>query len=147
MQGLQSMHFSKKGPDIFQSFPEPDNSSLAPVMTSRLGVSHCIRRMCFRCIHLDFSNVLMDDSIMNSWILCYCLYWKLSRRRLCVTDTEQPSDFFRDHFVYASSQWETTLQCNVVSHWLCACTRNDPCFLHKICLLQIHHHWRNILNL
>ena len=24
----------------------------------------------------------------------------------------------RDNFVYASSQWETTLQCNVVSHWL-----------------------------
>ena len=24
----------------------------------------------------------------------------------------------RDHFVYAPSQWETTLQCNVVSHWL-----------------------------
>ena len=31
-------------------------------------------------------------------------------------------DVFRDHFVYAPSQWETTLQCNVVSHWLCACT-------------------------
>ena len=25
---------------------------------------------------------------------------------------------FRDHIVYAPSQWETTLQCNVVSHWL-----------------------------
>ena len=24
----------------------------------------------------------------------------------------------KDHFVYAPSQWETTLQCNVVSHWL-----------------------------
>ena len=24
----------------------------------------------------------------------------------------------RDHFVNASSQWETILQCNVVSHWL-----------------------------
>ena len=28
----------------------------------------------------------------------------------------------RDYFVYAPSQWETTLQCNVVSHWLGACT-------------------------
>ena len=27
-------------------------------------------------------------------------------------------DIFRDHFVCASSQWETTLHCNVVSHWL-----------------------------
>ena len=29
----------------------------------------------------------------------------------------------RDHFVYAPSQWETTLQCNVVFHWLGACTK------------------------
>ena len=28
----------------------------------------------------------------------------------------------RDHFVYAPNQWETTLRCNVVSHWLGACT-------------------------
>ena len=28
----------------------------------------------------------------------------------------------KDHFVYASSQWETTSQCTVVSHWLGACT-------------------------
>ena len=28
----------------------------------------------------------------------------------------------RNHSVYAPSQWETTLQCNVVSHWLNACT-------------------------
>ena len=27
----------------------------------------------------------------------------------------------RNHFVYASSQWETTLHCDVVSHWLGAC--------------------------
>ena len=38
----------------------------------------------------------------------------------------------KDHFVYASSQWEATLQCNVVSHWL-AHTPNDHCLfcLHK----------------
>ena len=29
---------------------------------------------------------------------------------------------YRNHFVYAPSQWETTLQCNVVSHWLGAFT-------------------------
>ena len=29
----------------------------------------------------------------------------------------------RDYFVYAPSQWETTLQCNVVSHWLGAHTK------------------------
>ena len=29
----------------------------------------------------------------------------------------------RDHLVYALSQWETTLRCNVVSHWLGAYTK------------------------
>ena len=29
----------------------------------------------------------------------------------------------RDSFVYASSLWEMTLQCNVVSHWLGASTK------------------------
>ena len=29
----------------------------------------------------------------------------------------------RDHFVSAPSQWETTLHCNVVSHWLGAYTK------------------------
>ena len=29
----------------------------------------------------------------------------------------------RDHFVNAPSQWEATLQCNVVSHWLGAFTK------------------------
>ena len=28
-----------------------------------------------------------------------------------------------DHSVYASSQWETMLQCNIVSHWLGAYTK------------------------
>ena len=26
----------------------------------------------------------------------------------------------RDHFMNAPSQWEMTLHCNVISHWLCA---------------------------
>ena len=28
----------------------------------------------------------------------------------------------RDHSVYATSQWETVLQCNAISHWLDAYT-------------------------
>ena len=31
-------------------------------------------------------------------------------------------DQLLDHFVYAPSQWETTLQYNVISHWLGTCT-------------------------
>ena len=33
----------------------------------------------------------------------------------------------RDHFVYACSQWETTLDLNVVSHWLGAYTKWSLC--------------------
>ena len=39
----------------------------------------------------------------------------------------------RDDFVFAPSQWETMLQCNVVSHWLGACTISS---LHVITGLQ-----------
>ena len=31
--------------------------------------------------------------------------------------------FIRDHFVNVPSQWETTLHCNAVSHWLCVYTK------------------------
>ena len=34
----------------------------------------------------------------------------------------------RDHSVYASSQWEMTLHCNVISHWLGAYTE-WPCLV------------------
>ena len=33
-------------------------------------------------------------------------------------------DSIRDYFIYAPSQWETTLQCSVVSHWLGSCTKS-----------------------
>ena len=36
---------------------------------------------------------------------------------------------YRDHFVYAPSQWETTLHCNVVSHWLGAYTKWSLCII------------------
>ena len=35
--------------------------------------------------------------------------------------------FSRDHSVYVPSQWETTLQCNVVSHWPVTYTKWSMC--------------------
>ena len=32
---------------------------------------------------------------------------------------------YRDHFVYAPSQWQTILHCNVVCHWLGAYTKRS----------------------
>ena len=52
-------------------------------------------------------------------IICYKNFEK---QWLFGTYSYLPS-YFRDHFVYASSQWETTLHCNVVSHWLDTLTK------------------------
>ena len=35
----------------------------------------------------------------------------------------------RDHFVYAHSQWEMMLQCNIISHWLGTCTKWSLCLV------------------
>ena len=43
----------------------------------------------------------------------------------------------RDHFVHGCSQWETTLRCNVVSHWLNPPTQNDPCYKTVTCFLSL----------
>ena len=56
-------------------------------------------------------EILFTHSQVNNWIcnslsyplFCFC----------CIF-------YCRDHFVYALSQWETMLKCNVVSHWLCS---------------------------
>ena len=47
---------------------------------------------------------------------CYWLHGQIIA--LCISYT-----YCRVHFVYAPSQWETTLHCNVVSHWLGAYTK------------------------
>ena len=46
----------------------------------------------------------------------------------------------RDHFVYAPSQWEATLLCNVVSHWLGA---NTKWSLEQSRLEAMTHTWRH----
>ena len=37
---------------------------------------------------------------------------------------------FRDHSGLGLSQWETTLQCNAVCHWLSPCPERSPHFTH-----------------
>ena len=43
--------------------------------------------------------------------------------------TVQPMKY-RDHFVYVPRQWEMMLQCNVVFHWLGACTKWSLKYVH-----------------
>ena len=44
----------------------------------------------------------------------------------------------RDNFMYVPSQWETTLPCNVISHWLGTCTKRSliKCYWKPLCLMQ-----------
>ena len=39
---------------------------------------------------------------------------------------------YRDYVVYAPSQWQTTLHCNVISHWPGACTEESLYSTHLI---------------
>ena len=47
-------------------------------------------------------------SLFSAWISCWT-----SSRVLLIQDK-----MIRDHSGYGLSHWETTLQCNIVSHWL-----------------------------
>ena len=72
---------------------------------------------------LTLMYVTGGNVVVETWELSWCQLWsaqmiaevmpllttKLASLQLLV---------FRDHFVYAPSQWETALQCNIVSHWL-----------------------------
>ena len=43
----------------------------------------------------------------------------------------------RDYFVYVPNQWETKLQCNVVSHWLGAYTERSLCSACSLCSTSV----------
>ena len=60
--------------------------------------------------YIGFSNTVC-------FVINFSLRWVLTALILWIN----PS---MDHFVYATSQWKMTLQCNVFSHWLGAYT--DP---------------------
>ena len=58
--------------------------------------------------------------------------------------------YFRDYFVYALRQWETTLHYNVVPHWLGAYTKRSlifrtlPCdFINRKCQDYVYVKWEN----
>ena len=56
----------------------------------------------------------------NSAILQYCYMYRV---QINITGMQNITNWtYKDHFVYAPSQWETTLQCKV-SHWLGAYTK------------------------
>ena len=60
----------------------------------------------------------------NSVWLSFRIVWWVSKP----ITTYLTTHIFRDYFVYAPNQWETTLQCNIVYHWLGAYTKRSLCF-------------------
>ena len=70
----------------------------------------------FDCTYSDIHVVLYDNYLYKR---CFIELSKLTN----TTSWTSWMVYDRDHFVYAPSQWETTLQCNVVSHWLGAYTK------------------------
>ena len=48
----------------------------------------------------------------------------------------------KDHFVYAPSQWEATLQCNIIPHWLGASTERSSYKSSQSSQLWMQHHIR-----
>ena len=52
-------------------------------------------------------------------------FWKKRKR------FQMHASIFRDRFVYATSQWEMTLQCNVISHWMGTHTKWSLHFLYS----------------
>ena len=55
------------------------------------------------------------------------------------SNAERVSVSWRHHAKpkHATRQWGTTLQCNVVPHWLGTCTKNDPCIWGSFCELKL----------
>ena len=54
------------------------------------------------------------------------MYWAAAEQisdKLWCPHSDSSGIFYSDHFVYATSQWEVTLHCNVASHWPGAYTK------------------------
>ena len=61
----------------------------------------------------------------NELISFQCLKLHTGQANFCYCTKKRDPRIFRDYFVYVPNQWETTLHCNVISHWLGAFI-NDP---------------------
>ena len=81
----------------------------------------------------DFMVTLLGFHLFpdTNYKLAFCVILSTEMVQVCswnpslveVKDAFILHNQFKDHFEYAPSQWETTLQCNVASHWLAAYTK------------------------
>ena len=122
-----SLKFVPKGsinnnPALFQimAWRRPGNKLLSePMMVSSL--THiCVTRL--QWVKYNF----MDENAMKIW-------WKLEISWIMLMAHAMLC--FRDHSGYGPSHWETTLRCNVVSHWLSPNSERSLCLDHCDVLL------------
>ena len=74
---------------------------------------------CLVSVEFIKANIVMSIAILSLFIyvpICGIIACVVSGSRLPI---------HRDHSVHVPSQWETTLHCNVVSHWLGAYTKSS----------------------
>ena len=81
----------------------------------------------------EFRVVITIPTVLKkTWMCKMCSDYIISGlvRGNCQADVQHDmyQREFGDYFVYGLNQWETTLQSNVVSHWLNPYT-SDPCYL------------------
>ena len=73
--------------------------------------------------HME-SETISSGQLIISKIKTYRRRFRVyNEPKLIITASDICRHNGQDHFVYAPNQWETTLQCNVASHWLNAYTK------------------------
>ena len=94
------------------------------------------------CLYM-YIHIMYIDAISGSWFSQEYVILFIDGVIIFITTLYISFPFimhctvYKDRFVHEPSHWEATLQCNVVSHWLGACT--------KWSLAYISHCWLTLL--
>ena len=83
---------------------------------------HC-QMLFLEMIILSFDSIIL--LMFDLKVLIYMIYWHDFRIWFRFLNQWWNLQFTRDYFVYVPNQWETMLQCNIVSHWLGAYTKRS----------------------
>ena len=82
-------------------------------LSQMINKAHNSKNKCYPCAILGLHITNIETTTHFLFGTTYRVWCELN-----VPVSEEILWCYDDHFVYAPSQWETTLQCNVVSRWL-----------------------------
>ena len=91
----------------------------------------CLSEIIFTCIDLTLRCSFNKKQHWVQCLGCHSLHCQVIAGFMFLVLSSY-CYMHRDHVVYADRQWEMTLQCNVVSHWLGAYIQNHPCMYRGI---------------